>query len=101
MAQGTMQKVTNNSQHGYCKMPDGTLIQYGLDNQWSSNPKLITFPMSFYTRVPIVASSCGAGSTRTPVYVEGISLSGFEAYRGDGSLSNLWIRWIAIGRWKA
>ena len=36
MAQGIMQKVTNDSGTLYCKMPDGTLIQWGVDGGYQS-----------------------------------------------------------------
>lgn len=81
-------------------MPDGTLIQWGMKNTWDDNSMEITFPVSYYG-LPVVAQSVGAGTVRVPVWIEDVTSTGFNAVRLDGALSAVWIRWIAIGRWKA
>lgn len=84
---------------GYTKMADGTLICWGtLANQTEDNVT-ITFPIGF-SAYPTVVASTGAGSVRTPIYVEQVDQTKFVIHRATSG-SNIWLRWIAIGRWKS
>lgn len=83
----------------YCKMPDGTLICWDWTNTLSSGATAVTFPLKFIA-LPTVTTSYGAGQTRQPVYVEDVTVSGFNYYRPDSNSGRMWGRYIAIGRWK-
>ena len=61
MATGTMEKVTNNSGSGYCKMPDGTLIQWSdITIEANASNVQITF------EIPFISSTYGF--SLTPYY---------------------------------
>jgi len=92
--------ATGNSGTGYSKMADGTLICWGTLQNVTAARTEITYPVSF-SAYPTVVASTGAGNIRTPIYVETVDRAKFSIYRYDGgSTSGIWLRWIAIGRWK-
>lgn len=94
----TSSSYTGVSGTGYSKMADGTLIQWGTLNNQTADDVTITFPIAFYT-FPTVVASTGAGGARTPIYVEDLNLQQFLIHR-QTSGSSIWLRWVAIGRWK-
>ena len=102
MATGTITQVMNNSGSNsngrYIKMSDGTMIQC----EAKSIPKgstAITFPVAFAS-IYSLSLSFGAGGCRYPVYAEDLNNYGFNAVRMDDNNGAMWVRYIAIGRWK-
>lgn len=107
MASGTIPQVSNNSGAGYCKMPDGTLIQWGsVVGQFTNGAcsQSIAFPIEFAS-VPSVTASISSSSTQYAT-ANAITTSptncivymimyGATTYTGNGN-----IMWTAIGRWK-
>ena len=108
MATGTMEKVTNNSDSGYCKMPDGTLMQWGTAGEYrgqSSNDFDVTMPQEFastnykvfitgswYSDPTIYEAFCTAIAKTTNVFsVHVKNPTGTHTYA---------VYWFAIGRWK-
>lgn len=90
---------TGYSGTGYSKMADGTLICWGTLQNQTALVTSITFPIEFAVGLPTVVASTGAGGTRVPIYVEDVTYTGFTIYRASSG-SGIWLRWIAIGRWK-
>ena len=104
MAQGTMQKVTNDSGTGYCKMPDGTLIQWVKAIIASSGDRIqFTFPIPFVSDLPAILLTphdSGNGDVHIVVWNSSL-LSAYALKRSSAAFSNnqtVW--WMAIGRWK-
>lgn len=87
------------------KFPDGTMIFYGTKSVSLGTAATVThidFPVYFYGGYPTVTSSTGAGGTRTEAYIEDVNAQGFNAYFNSRSAtSTSWLRYIAVGRWKA
>ena len=116
MATSKIQQVTNNSGSGYCKMPDGTLIQWGttvLDPTTSAGVQTVTVTlpvafanpyysvtMSWYDNMNTVASyfdSLGASSANN----DGKTRNTFTiAAKRKDPLYSWQVCWLAIGRWK-
>ena len=100
MATSIIRHSSNNRGTGYLKMPDGTMFQWGVTSLSGRQITAITYPLTFIESNTVV-SSAGAGSTRTPIYIEDATSSGFNAVRSDSSpYGATWFRWLAIGRWK-
>lgn len=106
MATGTIQKVTNesgsNANGNYIKFPSGVMICWGNRNDLKGGSVLYhqSFPVAFIS-TPTVAISTGAGGGRYPLYVESVTVNGFDYIRTDSNTgSNSWGRYIAIGFWK-
>lgn len=110
MATSLMEKVTNNSgsdsNGNYCKMPDGTLIQWGTARGTGE----YYFPVSFVDVSYVVFVGVGYP---TPSDITNISVLGGHpqnqskfsiiVFNTDGSApskANVLFRWLAIGRWK-
>lgn len=116
----TLQKLKalpqNESGPGYCKMPDGTLIQWGrinlsnvpISNAWGalyesgSQPSGVTFPIPF-----VEYPACSATANMSPAaWIEGMSasytsLGNFFLVRPTSVASSSGhVDWIAVGRWK-
>lgn len=115
MASGIIQKVIPDSGTNYCKMPDGTLIQWGYSNPSYANANIalssVTFPIAF-TAQPVVSLTVGdaqntAQELAANVKIGSITASKFDIsyqdpasqFRSDGSYIKP-IYWLAIGRWK-
>ena len=123
MASGIIEKLSNDSANGYCKFPDGTLIQWdttttsasGMTQVDSSGiyfgQASIAFPIEFVGEPIIVGSTryatghqvpAGfAGRTvgnQVPARFAGSTVHYYDFYQRSGS--PLVIRWVAIGRWK-
>lgn len=95
---------------GYCKLADGTLIQWGVATAQSSGNS-ITFPSSsaFVRILPtvIVTPAYNSGVTIRCIFgVADITLTGCKVYAYDvttnalSTATNLAYRWVALGRWK-
>lgn len=117
MATSTIEKVTNNSGTGYCKMPDGTLIVYG-QNAISPRSETgtqrgslyqyvcdtnITFPQSFIAD-PYVCVTKLNGTSGMIGWVSNsrTALTGVDFFCFGSPIDNasFIINWFAIGRWK-
>lgn len=121
MATSTIKQVTNNSGNSYCKMPDGTLIQWGSGTintdgtntavgaagaVYASKTLYIDLPMSFisndyvifgYSRyhtghiLPLGVTAAGADKMQMIAY------DLYQRPLNDGLYK---FYWIAVGRWK-
>lgn len=109
MATGTITKVVNDSNTGYCKMPDGTLLQWGNIGGGGASGTSKNFPVTF--DIPFTAAPCIAFGTYNDSsgHYDNISTSyfdltenGFTARlsRTSSSYIGAVVRWIAIGQWK-
>lgn len=113
MATSMVKKVTNTSSSGYCKMPDGTLIQWRTVGQITFSNEAIkegtfTLPVSFanneYKIVGgAVSTSVNAYLLRVGVYPTSGNVVSYSIGSGTGeaiSANNRGFTWIAVGRWK-
>ena len=107
MAEGYIPMITNNSGVGYCKMPDGTLMQWGTVGQTfsasGSVDRTTTFATPFVSE-PFICIQCLIGTDIgfDEAYLKSRGATEFVAtlkntYAGPNSV---WIVWFAIGRWK-
>ena len=111
--------VSNDSANNYCKMPDGTLIQWGVitnlsPKSLSGSPSgqiyyheydaNVTFPVAFVNIPSVLVSPFGGRECSISwVVPSAISFSSFDTLGGRQTLESsvkLNITWIAIGRWK-
>lgn len=109
MATGDIKQVTNNSGSNYCKMPDGTLIQWGVIGGYQSAKRrdlTVNFPISFLnTDAYQVFVTSMFSSESTPYECLGIvkhvsaSQCIIHQVNATDNYSNT-IAWLAIGRWK-
>ena len=97
MATSIIKQTMNESNSSYCKMPDGTLIQWGVLSLVTAEVTAVTFPIPFISNPSVVAST-GAGAGRGYADTEDVTTTGFTLWKST-SVSQ-WARWIAIGRWK-
>lgn len=122
MAIGKIKKVTNDSGSGYCKMPDGTMIQWGTasitsgtfintntgsSGMWDLSCNF-TFPFSFAAGSSPRVFGTAKYSTGHMIPVGFFSSSAttaacelYDFYQRVPSASTpYYIEWTAIGRWK-
>ena len=111
VATGTITQVMNNSGANYCKMPDGTLIQWGTEfYSGSIQPggvaqATVTFPISFadVTEMTIFVSlltSQPAFRTATPASRGRASVNINIQNNYTSAAEGATFLWFAIGRWK-
>lgn len=120
MATGTVTKVIPTSGTGYCKMPDGTLIQWGklslgskstaaigsLYGAGYSDPQhfLVAFPFEFYSTDTTSFFISPIGGTYEIITAIAANYQGIQqidvARPTSGSISGNF-SWLAVGRWKA
>ena len=105
MATSPIQQVTNNVGSNYCKMPDGTLIQWGYGTiAKNADNVTVTFPVSFvdtlygFNAIPVFESD----RTMTLVYarVNANNIGVFSKTNPITSNNGQAFKWIATGRWK-
>lgn len=98
MATGTIKQVTNNSTSNYCKMPDGTLIQWG-----SVTVAADSYVVTAYFSVPFTnanyAACVQAKETGTAWNVGDVRSDRMRIGRTPSTAANNYY-YIAIGRWK-
>ena len=122
MAIGKIKKVTNDSGSGYCKMPDGTMIQWGTasitsgtfintntgsSGMWDLSCNF-AFPFSFAAGSSPRVFGTAKYSTGHMIPVGFFSSSAttaacelYDFYQRVPSASKpYYIEWTAIGRWK-
>lgn len=98
---------------GYCKLPDGTMIQWGVVTglSFSNEAKLEgtqSFSQTFYSSPTIIAGGISTGVSeyafRIGAYASSGSSFSWSMHSGTGAaitVSNRGFQWLAIGRWKA
>lgn len=107
---GNVYPVSNASGTNYCKMPDGTLIQWGVKSvttvavsggsfQYSSNAEWVTFPIA-YTTAPFVATNIKEASAYWSSSASAINATNFRVSAGGNMAVTKDVYWVAIGRWK-
>lgn len=124
MASGIVTQVSNNSGYDssttshYCKMPDGTLMQWGTLDVTSGTTSsyspvyilnvTVTFPIPFYDTTYVINGSSKYGTGAEFAFGQGTSYESHAIVRvwdtspRTASSSNRWrVKWQAIGRWKA
>lgn len=93
----------NNSGAGYCKMPDGTLIQWGTGTIATGTKLLhIYFPQTFIDTAygfTAIASIDGSNNVLPIGYYYNL-VGDIRAYTQSNVSADLNLLWIAIGRWK-
>ena len=104
-------RVPAESGTGYCKMADGTLIQWGLASNTSSGYVEVDFPVAFtntnYSFVATPAYGSGYNTFEIRVIAQSSwSTGGYVYFRNFDvntpyTSTNAKAHWIAIGRWKA
>lgn len=110
MASGIIEKLSNDSANGYCKFPDGTLIQWGTADNTTAGYAEITFPQPFLNRGYAIVGTPRHSSGHTSLDYFTIlapsSTTGAIAYFRKATDSapdtdtTANISWCAIGRWK-
>jgi hypothetical protein len=105
MATGTSKKVTNDSGSGYCKMPDGTLIQFGYASILAERLfLLLKFPTQFVNNSYAFTATPEFRDTRDVwmTYYDNSSnpTGSIYVYRNTALSTAQNFSWIAIGRWK-
>ena len=108
MATGTVNAYFNESGTYYCKMPDGTLICWGIAYSTSApsgsvSSKSVDFPTSFTsTNTTVTVAPETSLANNVHCTANGLSKTGFtlNVYHNLGSATNLTTRWMAVGRWK-
>lgn len=107
MAQSQLNKVTNDSASGKCKMPDGTLILWGSGTVSGASSQEADYYVTFasaFSVAPIVTATMITSSYHRRIHIKGTSQYGFTitaANTVDGqNLPDTWFNWTAVGRWK-
>ena len=97
MGKSTIKQTVNESSSSYCKMLDGTLIQWGRRTV-TSYSAAIAFPVEFIdTNYSLIATHKSAsGEAKAYAAAVGTTTTGY-IYAASGSADAYW---IAIGRWK-
>lgn len=104
----------NDSGAGYCRMPDGTLIQWGRAqgiafNNVSNVEVEVSLPIDFIdTNYDVCVTPTTTGVInyifRVGAFPSTINSFLFDLVSGDGApitIANRSVSWLAIGRWKA
>lgn len=109
MASGTIKNYANDSDAGYCKMPDGTLIQWGSAFNSNVGFAAVSFPVAFATDNYIFSASPRYSSAYPRIdyrtVAQTVANSGgvvnFKQLSSTDSYTTVAIAdWLAIGRWK-
>ena len=109
MATSSIEKVTNNSGSNYCKMPDGTLIQWGSVSMACTTEggplgyygtATVNFPVAFKTASYVIIPTIQevASYWNANGYVSSTT-QGVVCIGGNNTVSKN-VRWFAMGRWK-
>lgn len=109
MSDGTNPLLPESAESGtnYCKMADGTLMQYGhksgiIVNSGATVSETISFPLEFSPIVSVLTIPQTSLAQYFRTTVNAVSDSSFDVcvHSSYTSSANLTIRWFAIGRWK-
>lgn len=110
MASGIIEKLSNDSANGYCKMPDGTLIQWGTATNTAAGYAEITFPQPFLNRGYAIVGTPRYGSGHTSldyftILAPSLATGAIAYFRKaidttPDADTTAEISWFAVGRWK-
>lgn len=109
MASGTIVNTAVTGGAGYCKMPDGTLIQWGSVINTNVGYASVTFPVAFVNDNFIFSASPRYSSAYPQIDYRTVSqktsysvgVINFKPLSSTGSYTTAAIAdWLAIGRWK-
>ena len=106
MATGPIKQVTNNSVDGYCKMPDGTLIQWGktsISRNAGQNSATVNYQIPFISEPSVTATYSATHPEIWFCSAEGSSTTQITLYMynsGTTASGSGTVKWLAIGRWK-
>lgn len=118
MATGTITKVSNDSGTGYCKMADGTMLQWGTLSLTSGTMSQygalygvaasIVFPIAFNDANIVVTGSSKYGNQPEMSFGMTNSITASQAAvrlwdvasRAISSTNPFVVKWQAVGRWK-
>lgn len=114
MASGIIEKLSNDSDNGYCKFPDGTLMCWGTFSSGSVATTQegslyvavislsITFPVAFSVKPVVMFSPSGTGYSIPTSDVEYSTTGITKLCLARPNNDNVYpgFSWFAIGRWK-
>lgn len=105
MATGSIKKVSNDSTSGYCKMADGTLIQWGAGSVASTKGQFsrqsVSFAVPFTTVYPDMFVTGLTEDTTMVCTVSNRTATGAQiSIHQNSSTRTIYFSWLAIGRWK-
>lgn len=109
MASGTIKMTANESGNSYCKMPDGTLIQWGIVVNTNLGYTAVSFPVAFVNDTFIFSASPRYSSaypyidyrTVSQKSSNSVGVVNFKPLSSTGSYTTAALAdWLAIGRWK-
>lgn len=100
-----------NSGIGYSKLPDGTMMQWGMvrenivTNAYKNAVKNIAFPYLFAVGCPVTVTIQNENNTYSMItLVDSVDRGSCRAILQGAAAANTstatWFRWFAIGRWK-
>ena len=104
---GGLNSLQNESANGYCKMPDGTLIEWGTVTTDSNGAGSASFQNTFYSTPTVIITASGSAITSCiSPKLSTTSKTGFTCVAISTSSSTTVpatanaLRWMAMGRWK-
>jgi hypothetical protein len=110
MAVSKIQQVTNNSDSNYCKMPDGTLLQWGFKLMPSNGTTSLIFHTPFHDISAVVANFSFHDKANAAGDIGALKIFNLTVAKADVTVGgnmptgtgwgNVGIEWLAIGRWK-
>lgn len=104
MATGSIKKVSNDSADNYCKMPDGTLIQWGQANIASqgatAKSKVINFQIPINNVNHLALALVANSSDDVRLTATGYTTTSFTVWVRDVAATTRYFTWLAISRWK-
>ena len=87
----------SNSNGYYCKLPDGTLIQWGVRPTYTGN-QTFNLPTAMLNSSYVVMGSDSSGN-RVNLTVAASTASSYAVYPSPATTAYI-LSWIAIGQWK-
>ena len=103
MASGTITNFATDSGTNYCKMSDGTLIQWGEAIIPIESPSItVTFPLPFFSANYSITAMGVFTFTRDIDFVYAAqTTTKIDIYHGAADLTHaVGFKWMAVGRWK-
>lgn len=108
LASAVQDSITFESNDGYCKLPDGTLIQWGMGSERvmpGTTDVNVTYPVEFASAIGprLLASLTSPNSDVCIGAIGNTAADGSVVIKRAGSgvsTITVYFNWIAIGRWK-
>lgn len=103
MASGTIKNFANDSGANYCKMPDGTLIQWGDATIQQGTDKItVNFPLAFVNNIYTISAIGTYVVTKDISFVYAAQTeTAVDIYLSGSDFSySMPFKWLTIGRWK-